>query len=72
MQGAGWTVARGTMTGPWWQDEPIVTNRRQSLPHTDAKLPTGSDVWKIFKALVSSQCSITSCCSSMLGLASMG
>lgn len=36
----------------WWERESPVPNRRQGLPHTESKMPTTSDVWKIIKHMV--------------------
>ena len=38
----------------WWEREPLFPNRRQGLPHTESKMPTTSDVWKIIKHMVHS------------------
>lgn len=40
------------MANPWWDEEPPVTTRRQGLPHTEPKLPSSGDIWKIVRHMV--------------------
>lgn len=40
------------MTSPWWEREPHVIDRRQRLLHTEPKMPSSGDVWKIVKHVV--------------------
>jgi len=40
------------MGSRWWADEPHVPCRRQSLPHTDPKLPSIGDLYRIARKAV--------------------